>query len=225
MSADYGALLTALSAAASRREADLAAAERAYADGMAAAAAEVRRATTATQAAEKRAAAAAGAVVDVDRETGRLWDDLRRVRSPWAPRSGPPPEPIVIVDGSASPEAIVAALDRARRRIDSARRGAPRAPLPKAVTPLLPVLGAAGAALAGILAGGLVSVAELGPPGAGVVRALGWLAYLAAPFAGIPVATAWVGRRFDSRLDTGAIGLIVVGGMVALCGLVVLFTR
>jgi hypothetical protein len=225
VSADYGALLTALSAAASRREADLAAAERAYADGVAAAAAEVRRAGVGAQAAEKRAAAAAGAVVDVDRAAGRLWDELRRVRSPWAPRSGPLPEPIVIVDGSASPDAVVAALDRAGRRIDAARRGAPRAPLPKPVTPVLPVLGAAVAAVVGILAGGLVAVAALGPPGAGVVRALGWLAYLVAPFAGIPVAAAWVGRRFDSRLDPGALGLIVVGGLVALCGLAVLFTR
>lgn len=224
MSADYGGLLTALSAAATRREADLAAAERAYADGVAAAAAEVRRAGAAALVADKRAAAAAGAVVEVDREAGRLWDDLRRVRSPWAPRTGPPPEPIVIVDGSASPDAVVGALDRARRGIDAARPGAPRAPLPKAVPPMLPLLGAAVAAVVGILAGGLVAVAELGPPGAGVVRTLGWLAYLVAPFAGIPVAARWVGRRFDSRLDPGALGLIVVGGLVALCGLVVLFT-
>jgi hypothetical protein len=57
-----------------------------------------------------------------------------------------------------------------------------------------------------------------------VLRALGWLAYLAAPFTGIPVAAAWVGRKLDSRLDTGAFGLLVVGGLIALCALATLLT-
>ena len=69
-----------------------------------------------------------------------------------------------------------------------------------------------------------MTVAELGAPGAGVIRALGWLAYLVAPFTGIPVAVAWVGRRMDSRLDTGAAGLIVVGGLIALCALATVLT-
>jgi hypothetical protein len=224
VSGEYGRLLAELAAVASRREADLTAAERAYADGMATAAAEVRRSHTAAAAAERRAAAAASTVVEVDREASRLWDELRKVRSPWAPRSGPPPEPAVIVDGSASREAVVAALDRASRRIDGARRGAPRAPLPRFATPLLPLIGAATAGLTGLVAGGLVTVAELGAPGAGVLRALGWLAYLAAPFTGIPVAAAWVGRRLDSRLDTGAAGLLVVGGLTALCALATALT-
>jgi hypothetical protein len=224
MSGEYGRLLAELSAVASRREADLAAAERAYADGMATAATEVRRSHTVAAAAERRAAAAASTVVEVDREAARLWDELRKVRSPWSPRSGPPPEPSIIVDGSASREAVVAALDRAGRRIDGARRGAPRAPLPTYATPLLPLIGAATAGLTGLIAGGLVTVAELGAPGAGVIRALGWLAYLVAPFTGIPVAAAWVGRRMDSRLDTGAAGLIVVGGLIALCALATVLT-
>ena len=114
MSGEYGRLLAELAAVASRREADLAAAERAYADGMATAAAEVRRSHTAAAAAERRAAAAASTVVEVDREAARLWDELRKVRSPWSPRSGPPPDPAVIVDGSASRDAVVAAAGPGR---------------------------------------------------------------------------------------------------------------
>ena len=57
-----------------------------------------------------------------------------------------------------------------------------------------------------------------------VLRALGWLAYLAAPFTGVPVAAAWVGRKLDSRLDTGAFGLLVVGGLIARCALATLLT-
>ena len=114
----------------------------------------------------------------------------------------------------------MAALDRAGRRIDGARRGgAARAAAPRSPPPLLPLLGAATAGLTGLVAGGLVTVAELGAPGAGVLRALGWLAFLAAPFTGIPVARRLVGRRLDSRLDTGAAGLIVLGGLIALCAL------
>jgi hypothetical protein len=59
---------------------------------------------------------------------------------------------------------------------------------------------------------------------AGMQRALGWLAYLAAPFTGIPVAAASVGRRLDSRLDTGAAGPPVVGGLTALCALATALT-
>jgi hypothetical protein len=73
---DYHSLMTELAGTVTRRATALAAAERAYHDGMAAAAAELRRAEAEAAEWDRRAAAAASAVVEVDREAERLWSDL-----------------------------------------------------------------------------------------------------------------------------------------------------
>jgi hypothetical protein len=213
---DYQRLVRDLAAAANRQAEELAGAERAYADGVAAAAAELRRATSAATVAERRAARAASAVVDVDREAARLWGQLHRGR-----RGRSVPEPTPVEPGGMPQDALVA-LARATRDIDAGRVGAPRAPMPVLATPVLPFLGAAVAAVAGLVAGGFVTLADLGMPGSPVVRGFGWALFLTAPFSGVPVAAVWVARRFTSRLDPGAAGLTALGGLVGLFALVLL---
>ncbi|MEV7226681.1 hypothetical protein AB0M79_06600 [Polymorphospora sp. NPDC051019] len=104
------------------------------------------------------------------------------------------------------------ALERARQRIAAARPDAPRKPVPRLVLPFLPLVGAALAALTGLVAAGLVAIAPDGA--ASVPRVLGWLVFLVAPFTAIPPVAWWL-RRTGSRLDVGAIGLLLLGGMAA----------
>jgi hypothetical protein len=190
----------------------------------------VARTDAALVEAERRANAAGTTVVEVDREAARVWDELRRAGSWWSRlrRVGDLPLPDQIghtpAGGAVEAEAV-ALLDAAARRIDPVRRGAARAPLPRWLLPLLPPLGATAATMTGLVAGGLVTLAHFDSELAWPLRLLGWLTFLIAPFTGVPPAALWVGRQFGSRLDTGAIGLIVLGGMAAGCGLSLLFSR
>ncbi|MGN9911677.1 hypothetical protein ACTMTJ_29470 [Phytohabitans sp. LJ34] len=222
---EYRRLVEALAVAASQRDAELAAAERTYQECAGAAATHLARADAAAFEADRRTGAAAAAVVEVDREAARLWDELRRSAGWWARvrRLGELPPPARAGDLPDGPPGEL--LDGAAKRIDKVRRGAPRAPLPRWLLPLLPPLGATAATMTGLVAGGLVTLAHFESELAWPLRLLGWLAFLIAPFTGVPPAALWVGRRFGSRLDTGAIGLIVLGGMAAGCGLSLLFAR
>lgn len=224
---DYRRLVGALAAAANRRDAELANAERSYQDGAAAAAADLALANAEAGDADRRAGAAATAVVKADREATRLWDELRRLRGWRGRRLGdlPPPTPVDLLPAGSAPAMAVELLDGAARRIDQARRGAPRPPLPRWVLPLLPPLGALGASMTGLVAGGLVTVAHFDTGLQWPLRLLGWLAFLLAPFTSVPAAATWVDRQFGSRLDTGAIGLTVLGGLSAGCALSLLFAR
>jgi hypothetical protein len=87
--------------------------------------------------------------------------------------------------------------------------------LPRWVLPLLPVLGALIAGLTGLLAAGLVTFGGAEVPGGLLIRGLGWLSFLVAPSAGVPVAALLAHRRLQARLDLGGIGLTLLGGMVA----------
>jgi hypothetical protein len=219
---DYHDLMTELAAIVSRRTTDLATAERAYHDGMAAAAAELRRAEADARETDRRAASAAAAVVEVDREAERLWSDLHRTRA-WPgkrPRAAPEPAP-----ATAQPrldlddDASTALLTEAARRIHGGppRAGVPASGKPPALMPpLLPFVGAATTAAAATLAGALMALAALDLPGAGFTRLLGWLVYFASPFAGVPVAASWLRRRWSARL--------LLGGLGALTGLIITLT-
>jgi hypothetical protein len=224
---DYRSLMTELAGTVTRRATALAAAERAYHDGMAAAAAELRRAEAEAAEWDRRAAAAASAVVEVDREAERLWSDLQRTRAWPGHRPGTAPEPApataqppVEIDDDAS----AALLTRVAHQIHG---GPPRigiglsGKLPVLVPPLLPMLGAATTAVTALVASALLALANLGPPGEGALRLVGGLAYFASPFAGIPVASHWARRRWSARLDTGAVAMIVLGGLCALCAVII----
>ena len=93
-------------------------------------------------------------------------------------------------------------------------RPAGRRRLPRRVLPLLPLLGALIAGAAGLIAAGLVTFGDGPVPGGGLLRLLGWLTFLLAPSAGVPVAAALAHRR-DARLDLDGVGLTLFGGMIS----------
>jgi hypothetical protein len=227
---DYQLMMSALADVSRRRDADLESAERAYQDNAARAAGELARAEGEAAEADRWAGAAAAQVLDVDREAARLWDQLRRARGIRVRALGELPDPAPVEalprvalqrrpsgeEGAPAPgrESARALLSRAAERIDEVRPAA-RRPLPRWVLPLLPVLGALIAGATGLLAAGLVTFSDAGVPGGMLIRGLGWLAFLVAPSAGVPVAAALAHRRLQARLDIGGIGLTLLGGMIA----------
>ncbi|BCJ54506.1 hypothetical protein Asp14428_59810 [Actinoplanes sp. NBRC 14428] len=227
---DYQLMMTALAEVARRRDTELRGAEEAYRTSAAQAAGELARAEGDAAAADRWAGAAAAQVLDVDREAARLWDQLRRAPGLRVRALGEVPEPIAIdalprvaLERSPDSRSPVPAprqsartlLARAAERIDVTVRPAERRSLPRWVLPLLPLLGALVAGLTGLLAAGLVTVGSTDVPGATLIRGLGWLAFLVAPSAGVPVGALVAHRRLHARLDIGGIGLTLLGGMAA----------
>ncbi|WP_328461827.1 hypothetical protein OHA21_33635 [Actinoplanes sp. NBC_00393] len=227
---DYQLMVSALADVTRRRDAELDDAEQAYQDSAARAAGELARAEHDALAADRWAGAAAAQVLDVDREAARLWDQLRRARGMRVRALGEVPEPAPVetlprvalqrrpstedapAPGRQSPRTL---LSRAADRIDVTVRPAGRRSLSRWALPLLPVVGAVCAALAGLVAAGLVTFGSTGVWGGLLIRGLGWLTFLVAPSAGVPVAALLAHRRLAARLDIGGIGLTLLGGMVA----------
>ena len=227
---DYQLMMNALADVSRRRDADLESAERAYQDSAARAAGELARAEGEAADADRWAGAAAAQVLDVDREAARLWDQLRRARGVRVRALGELPEPAPVEalprvalqrrpesGGGAGPgrESARALLARAAERIDDTVRPAARRPLPRPALPLLPLLGALVAGATGLLAAGLVTFGGADLPGGTLIRGLGWLAFLVAPSAGVPVAALLAHRHLQARLDLAGIGLTLLGGMIA----------
>ena len=179
--------------------------------------------------AERRAAALTVSVAEVDREATRIWAMLRamhRRRPGWAAKVGEPPEPLLPQSADlgypdqAAPEArALALLERAARRIKQSRHGVPRPAPPRRVLPLLPVVGALAGAFTALFAAGLVTLGGGYTTTQLVLRVAGWSAFFVAPFTGLPLASALLDRLFGSRLDIGAIGLLLLGGMAAASGI------
>jgi hypothetical protein len=226
---DYQRMITALVDVTRRRDRELENAEQAYQDSAARAAAELTAAENEAVAADRRAASATGQVLEVDREADRLWDRLRRARGLRIRALGelPDPTPMETLPRVALPrspdsgmttsgrESAHELLARAAARIEDAVRPASRRPLPGWALALLPLLGALAAAATGLVGAGLVAFGGTPVPGGVVIRGLGWLAFLAAPSAGAPVAATLSHRCLKARLDIGGIGLTLLGGMVA----------
>jgi len=222
---DYQLMMNALADLTHRRDADLDTAEQAYQDSTARAAGELARAEGEATAADRWAGAAAAQVLDVDREAARLWDQLRRARGIRQRSLGEMPEPAPVEalprvalqrrgadDDTPGPRTMLA---RAAERIDDTVRPAARRALPRWVLPLLPLLGALVAGATALLASGMVTIGDATTVGGPVVRGLGWLCFLLAPSAGVPVAALFAHRRLQARLDIGGIGLTLLGGMIA----------
>jgi hypothetical protein len=220
---DYRAMVGALAEATRRRDAELHIADQAYRETTAQAAAELARAEADAANADRRAGAAAGQVLAVDREAGRLWEQLDRARGLRIRGLGELPEPVRAevlpqaarphpTDGIAPPQVLLA---RAAIRIAETIRPAGRRSLPRWALPLLPLFGALIAALAGLTAAGLVTFGSTGFWGGSVIRGLGWLTFVAAPSAGVPVAALIAHRRLEARLGIGGIGCTLLGGMVS----------
>ena len=225
---DYQLMMNALAEAARRRDAELENAEQAYQDNAARAAGELARAEGEAVSADRWAGAAAAQVLDVDREAARLWDQLRRARGMRVRAMGELPEPLAVESlprvalqrrpedgGGSGRESARALLARAAERIDDTVRPAQRRVLPRWTLPFLPFLGAVIAGATGLVAAGLVTVGDSAAAGGALVRGLGWLCFLVAPSAGVPVAAVLAHRRLQARLDIGGIGLTLVGGMIA----------
>ncbi len=223
---DYQLMMSALADMTRRRDADLAQAEQAYQDSTARAAGELARAEGEAASADRWAGAAAAQVLDVDREAARLWDQLRRARGIRVRALGelPDPAPVealprVALQASSAPAtertSAQALLARAAGRIDDTVRPAARRPLPAWALPLLPLLGALIAATTGLVGAGLVTLGDSGVAAGSLFRGLGWLCFLIAPSAGVPVAAAFAHHRLQARLDIGGIGLTLLGGMIA----------
>jgi hypothetical protein len=230
---DYQLMVSALAEATRRREAELVGAEQAYQDSAEQAAGELARAEGDALSADRWAGAAAAQVLDVDREAERLWDQLRRARGVRVRTLGEMPEPAPVEvlprvalprnpadafdgpGGPVTPESPRVLLARVAERIDVTDRPAGRRALPRWALPLLPLLGALVAALAGLLASGLVTIGSTGIWGGSAVRGLGWAVFLVAPSAGVPVAAVFAHRRLQARLDIGGVGLTLLGGMVS----------
>jgi hypothetical protein len=230
VSRDYQLMVSALSDVAKRRDAELTTAERAYQDSAAQAAGELARAEGEAVNADRRAGSAAAQVLEVDREAARLWDHLSRAKGMRARTLGDLPEPaavetlprMAIQRGPETPDTAEerpatarALLAAAADRIDDSVRKVPRRPLPRWVLPMLPFAGALVAAATGLIAAGLVTLGDSGSGAATVLRGLGWLAFLVAPSAGVPVAAWTAHRTLNARLDIGGVGLTLLGGMVA----------
>jgi hypothetical protein len=235
---DYQLMMSALADVARRRDAALADAEQAYQTSAAQAAGELARAEGDAISADRWAGAAAAQVLDVDREAERLWEQLRRAPGVRVRALGELPEPLAVealprtalesgpdtgAELPAPRQSARTLLSRAAERIDVTARPALRRSLPRWALPLLPLLGAFVAGLCGLVAAGLVTFGGTGIPGGAVLRGLGWLAFLLAPSAGVPVAAALAHRKLHSRLDIGGIGLTLIGGMLAATVLSVTF--
>jgi hypothetical protein len=235
---DYQLMMSALADVARRRDAALAEAEQAYQTSAAQAAGELARAEGDAISADRWAGAAAAQVLEVDREAARLWEKLRRAGGMRVRALGELPEPLAVealprtaLESDPDAGAPLPAprqpartlLASAADRIDVAVRPAPLSALPRWALPLLPLLGALVAGLCGLIAAGLVTLGGTGIAGGAVLRGLGWLAFLAAPSAGVPVAAALAHRTLRARLDIGGIGLTLIGGMLAATVLSVTF--
>jgi hypothetical protein len=114
--------------------------------------------------------------------------------------------------GRESPRTLLA---RAACRIDDSIRPLGRRPLPRWALALLPPVGAVLAAMASLVAAGLVTFGGTGIWGGSVLRGLGWVTFVAAPSVGVPIAALVARRRLRARLDVGGVGLTLLGGMVA----------
>jgi hypothetical protein len=235
---DYQFMMSALADVARRRDEALAEAEQAYQTSAAQAAGERARAEGDAISADRWAGAAASQVVDVDQEAARLWQQLGRAPGIRVRALGELPEPLPVEalprtalgsgpeSGALVPvprQSARTLLSRAAGRIEVKERPVLRRSLPRWSLPLLPLLGALVSGLCGLIAAGLVTFGGTPIPGGAGLRVLGWLVFVLAPSAGVPVAAALAHRKLHASLDIGGIGLTLLGGMVAATVLSVTF--
>lgn len=203
----YRALVADLVTASRRHETALTAAGQSHADGTATIEHDLVSADDAVVAATARAAHAQRLVAQTDLAAGALWDELKQIRGRRGRRLGPVPGPVPLIDQPPAPSPDpIALLEAAAARIDRARHGGEK--LPPLVLPVLFALGAACAAVVALLA---VFLQGHGPIG----LLAGWLALLGAPLSGLLPARELADHRYGARLDPGAIGLIILAGMLA----------
>jgi hypothetical protein len=198
---EYRRLVADLVAASRRRDGAAAAATQSYVDGMNLVDQDVQAATRIESACADVVVAREAAVADVDHQADRIWTEMVAGLSWRSRRAGPLPPPDL---GSLADHDPAARLAAAAARVARARRGAHVLPLPLLAS--LALIGAACAVALALLAGAAVSLPWLS-----------WPCYVAAPFAGIPLASRWVDYWAAARPDAASIGLTILGGMLATC--------
>jgi hypothetical protein len=202
--AEYRNLVAELVAAARRRDVAVTFATQSYVDGMAVVEQDLAAAIQISHACADIVAARELAVADIDRQAEQIWTDLLAGHRRRARRAGALPVPEPGAAGNDPAELLAQAAARVAR----ARRGTKALALPLLIS--LPALGALSAVALSLVAG---AVAE--------VPWLSWPLFMLAPFSGIPVAARWVDYWAATRFDAGAIGLTVLGGMLATFSLAV----
>jgi hypothetical protein len=200
------------------------AAEQAYASGLAAAEGEVANAESGVRLAESSVRVAAQHVADVDERSSRLWQELAALLGRRGRRLGPVPAPAVDLSETAYAGLLDAAatdpLDIAAETITRSAFGEPIAPVPRWMTVVLPPAGALAALAVALPVRGILAV--IGGR-LTLLHVLGEVLLFFAPFAGVPPLITWTRHRYGSWPDIGAIGLTALGGMIASCGIVLLF--
>jgi hypothetical protein len=195
-SAEYRQLVDDLMAAARRREQNSASVTASYVDGMSTVEQDLQAATRAEAACSEAVSAREAAVVDVDSQAERIWNDMVAGLGWRGRRAGPLPQPDPGPLAGRDPADLLAA---AAARVARARRGAKALPLRLLAS--LALIGALGGALLALLAA--------------AIPWLAWPCYIAAPFIGIPVSVRWVDYWAAARADAAIIGLTVLGGLLA----------
>jgi hypothetical protein len=201
---EYRTLVAELVAATRRRDVAVAAAAQSYLDGVAVVEQDLTAADRIHLACADVVAAREATVADIDRQADRIWSELLAGHRWRARRAGPLPAP-ASDPSTGDPAALIAS---AAARVARARRGAEALPLPLLLS--LALIGGIGAVAVGLLAGAVADRPWLS-----------WPLFMLTPFVGIPFAAKWVDYWAATRLDTGAIGLTVLGGMLAICSLAV----
>jgi hypothetical protein len=230
----YLALMRRLAGVQARYAAERQAAQERYASQCAAAntTAEETRAAASQTAAGIRTATSL--VEQVDAEAAEIWYALRnqasgrlRARLGVPPEPAPPdrlvePDPPLVMASGEDAPAEPAPMRYLTHAAELVTRGRRRQPLPRRSYVLLPILGGLGAGVAFAFARGLLLLGHVwtGPVSI-VLVAVGQIAVFSSPLAGLPAAKVYADRR-AARLDAGAIALVVLGGMLAVCGLNVL---
>jgi hypothetical protein len=216
---DYRTLAQALMALDAERAAAISAASRTYAVAVAGATQEVSIAEASVWAAERATHAAAERVADVDERASGIWRELGALLGRRGRRLGPIPPPAAeCVDSAGS--GYSDPLDGAREMITRTALGEPIAPVPRWIVGFLPVLGAVAAI---VVTAPIRGVLALTGERVFAVNLVAQILMFFAPFAGVPLLVSWTGRHYGARPDIGAIGLTALGGMIASCGIVLLF--
>jgi hypothetical protein len=198
---EYRRLVAHLVTASRHRDSAVAAATQSYVDAMKLVEQDMQAATRIEEAAAAAVAVREAAVAEVDQQADRIWTEMLAGLGWRARRAGPLPPPDLGALADPDPASHLAA---AAARVARTHRGAQILPLPLLAS--LAAIGALGAVALTLLAGAAVALPWLS-----------WPCYVAAPFAGIPVAARWIDYWAAARPDAASIGLTVLGGMLGTC--------
>jgi hypothetical protein len=221
---DYRTLALALHHLDADQRDAVAGADQRYTSALAAAEGEITNEDAVVRQAEAAAQLARQRVAEVDDRSAKLWHELATLLGRRGRRMGPVPAP------SASPPrgqdagwldgTVAEPLDIAAETITRWALGEPIAPVPRWTVAALPPSGAIAALAVSLPIRGLLALTG---ERVFLLTLIAEILLFFAPFAGVPVLMAWTRHRFGARPDIGAISLTALGGMIASCGLVLLF--